>query len=196
MMNEDTLRDLLGRIQELDRRGMRYRQGVVTTASPLAVAFGASTTSNTNLRYVSSYIPVVGDVVGTLTFDHDCLVLGTIASSSILSMTLVNGWTDMGVGNSLPRVYKQGNMCTVIAHLNSSTATNVLVYTLPAAWQPAGLVLAPVVYWTGTAVVAGACYIYGSNDAVNAGQIWLYGVGHALVAATFWAVNVVYPLAA
>lgn len=79
-MNPDMLRDLLTRVQELDRRHVAYRQGVVTATSPLAVALGGSSTSNASLRALSTYVPLVGDVVGVLTFDHDVIVLGAIGT--------------------------------------------------------------------------------------------------------------------
>lgn len=77
-MNADVTRDLLCRQQELERRGARYRQGTVTTASPLAVALGGSSTSYSPVKRLGSYIPVVGDVVSVLVFGSDMLVLGAI----------------------------------------------------------------------------------------------------------------------
>lgn len=80
-MNADVIRDVLSRQQELERRGARYRQGVVTVSSPLAITLGGSTTAYAGVKRLGSYTPTVGDVVSVLMFGNDLLVLGRIAGT-------------------------------------------------------------------------------------------------------------------
>lgn len=75
-MNDETVKDLLRRLDEVEHKMVRYRQGVVTTASPLAVAMGGSSIPYTNMQAVGGISLNVGDSVSTLMFGHDALVLG------------------------------------------------------------------------------------------------------------------------
>lgn len=84
-MNQDMLRSLMGQVQDLERRGVRYRQGTVTALSPLSVALGGSSTAYTSVKQLERGPLAVGDVVAVLTFGNDLLVLGPIAVRHVIA---------------------------------------------------------------------------------------------------------------
>lgn len=75
----DVVTELLAELHELRRRQVTYRQGVVSTASPLAIKVGGSTVALTGVKRLASYTPVLNDVVAVLAFGNDVLVLGKVA---------------------------------------------------------------------------------------------------------------------
>lgn len=77
-MNDAMLNSILLRLGELEKRP-RVRFGVVTTASPLAVALGGSDVPHPDCKHLASYTPTLGDNVSVLTFGGDIIVLGEIA---------------------------------------------------------------------------------------------------------------------
>lgn len=81
-MNDDVVTALLNRFTAAERRQVVYRQGVVTTAAPLAVALGGSTVPYSGVSALGSYAPTVGDIVSVLTFGNDLIVLGKRASAT------------------------------------------------------------------------------------------------------------------
>lgn len=84
MMDSRQTRQLLERLAEIERTGVRYRQGVVTDTSPLTVALGGATTGGyTNVRALKGPEPfAVDDVVAVLMFGFDMLVLGVLGDGT------------------------------------------------------------------------------------------------------------------
>lgn len=62
-----------------DQTGLCWRKGVVTSASPLRVTLGASTSDTPAARH-ASYTPVQGDVVSVLQIGAALLVLDAIVA--------------------------------------------------------------------------------------------------------------------
>lgn len=80
MTSERILKELMEKIDKLERERVRFRKGRVTAARPLAVALGGADVPYTNVRKLASATVVAGDHVAVLTWGNDLLVLGTIAS--------------------------------------------------------------------------------------------------------------------
>lgn len=76
-MDPQAIRELLERLGALERQSVRYRQGVVTTASPLAVALGGSSVPYSSVKTIATGL-LVNDVVAVLMFGNDLLVLGKV----------------------------------------------------------------------------------------------------------------------
>lgn len=78
-MDDQTQRDLIQRVQTLERQAIKYRQGVITDDSPLSVALGGSDTPFTDVKRLDDGATLaVDDLVAVLTFGNDLLVLGRI----------------------------------------------------------------------------------------------------------------------
>lgn len=78
-MDDRALRDLMMRVARLEREAVRYRQGIVADTAPLDVQLGGATVSYEDVSALDSPAPLVdNDVVATLTFGNDLLVLGRI----------------------------------------------------------------------------------------------------------------------
>lgn len=76
-MGPATLRNLLKKIDDLERRSVKHRRGIITAVGPLAVAVGGSAVSWTNVTSIGDDAAfTIGDVVSVLTFGGDCIVLG------------------------------------------------------------------------------------------------------------------------
>lgn len=82
-MNADILADILRRLVALEKTSVRYRAGEITGTGPLDVALGGSSVPFEDVRLVTPGAQT-GDVVATLVFGNDLLVLGRIGES---------GWT-------------------------------------------------------------------------------------------------------
>lgn len=152
-------RDLLRRVQNVERVATRYRQGKITSTSPLSVALGGSTTSYTNVRTILGTGLAVGDTVSVLVLGNDLLVLGKIGSSASpvgtdpymwassssgvavnLSFTLPRRSTCMltfsgtgyrsAVGVGYLDCYLNGGYVTSILHYFNQTYTHATVPTL------------------------------------------------------------------
>lgn len=71
------------RVAELERVGLRYRQGVVTDDSPLTVELGGDGVALANVAQLDSAGPLaVGDVVAVLSFATELLVIGRVSAPS------------------------------------------------------------------------------------------------------------------
>lgn len=75
------LGEILGKIID-NRQGLFIRYGVIsavtTLPSRVSVKVSGATTAVTGIRYLSSYTPVVNDVVVCLLNDNDLIVLGKL----------------------------------------------------------------------------------------------------------------------
>jgi hypothetical protein len=77
---EQLLRDILRRLDALDRTRPRLRLGEVIDTSPLDVALGGSDVAYENVKALN---PVrVGDIVAVLVAGNDLLVLGPVGDGS------------------------------------------------------------------------------------------------------------------
>lgn len=138
-MNDATIRDLLHRLDAIERRQVAVRMGVITDTSPLAVALGGSEDSFA-ARAVQGIPLAVDDVVAVLTFGNDMLILGAPAPADTgwVPLTPASGWASSGgiayrVTDRI--VYLRGTLTTIGS--NGSTA-----FTLPVGARP-GLQLFP-----------------------------------------------------
>lgn len=77
-MDDQTLRAILGRLQDLERTAVRYRQGEITDDSPLSVALGGSDIPLENVKALQGQDLAPGDVVAALTWARDLLILGRV----------------------------------------------------------------------------------------------------------------------
>lgn len=78
-MDRQALQDIVRRLNDLERRSIKLRLGVITDTSPLSVALGGSDIAYTDVKRLESYAsPVVDDLVAVLLFGNDLLVLGTV----------------------------------------------------------------------------------------------------------------------
>jgi hypothetical protein len=77
IVNEQVLRDLLDRVQHLERSTVRVRVGEVTGTAPLDVSLGASTVAYEDVKSVAAGL-TIGDNVAVLLWGGDLIVLGEI----------------------------------------------------------------------------------------------------------------------
>lgn len=78
-MDDQALRELLRRVQELERTTVRYRQGEVADTGPLDVTLGGASTIIENApRLVAAGELAASDPVAALTFGNGLLILGRI----------------------------------------------------------------------------------------------------------------------
>lgn len=135
-------------------------QGIVTawnsTATPPTVAVQLSGgTTSTNLQYLPSYSPNVGDIVQTVSQNGSVLVIGAITQQAGWQTTSISGITYMlGSENGAQYVQFKGN----------GTATSSSLFTLPTGYRPSGtreyiLVLASFGLVILTIGTSGACTI-------------------------------------
>ena len=79
-MNAATIKAIRAEIDAIKDTMPSIRRGVVTTASPLAVAVGGSDVSYTDCKRLASYTPTIGDQVMVMIIGGvDLIVLGKIA---------------------------------------------------------------------------------------------------------------------
>jgi hypothetical protein len=76
-VNDQMLRDLLGRVQRLERGSVRVRVGEVTDDSPLAVSLGGADVAYEDVKSVVAGL-TIGDTVAVLLWGGDLIVLGEI----------------------------------------------------------------------------------------------------------------------
>jgi hypothetical protein len=76
-MSDPVQRDLLRRIQHLERASVRVRVGEVTATGPLDVSLGASDVAYEDVKSVASGL-TIGDTVAVLIWGGDLIVLGEI----------------------------------------------------------------------------------------------------------------------
>jgi len=79
-MNDQMLRDLLRRLNVLERTSARVRVGEVTDVNPLDVALGGSDTSYEGVKAIGAVADA--DQVATLLWGNDLLVLGPIGGGN------------------------------------------------------------------------------------------------------------------
>ena len=74
-MDPRTTRDIIRRLDKLERGGVTLRIGELTNDSPFSVASGGSEVPYTNVPCIAAYSPTIGDRVAVLTQGNDLLVL-------------------------------------------------------------------------------------------------------------------------
>lgn len=88
----DPTSDLARRVRELERLGVRFRQGEITDDSPLSVAVGGETTAYTGVTQLETAGPLqTGDIVAVLVWAGDLLIVGRMSSP--------DAWHDVGTGS-------------------------------------------------------------------------------------------------
>ncbi len=113
----------------------RLRRGVVTAVAPaLLVRVGAAATA-VPATALSTYVPVVGDVVSLLEINGDRLLLGTSVATTWQVPTLGNGWSDFDAGNQTARYRRVGDLVTVQGVVKSGTL-GAAVFTLATGYRP------------------------------------------------------------
>ncbi|HTE61634.1 MAG TPA: hypothetical protein VK631_14880, partial [Solirubrobacteraceae bacterium] len=78
-MNDQMLRDLLRRLNVLERTSARVRVGEVTGTGPTDVALGGASTSYEDVAALGGPTLTTGDQVAALVWGNDLLVLGAIS---------------------------------------------------------------------------------------------------------------------
>ena len=130
----------------------RLRQAQVTAValnkmSVSVVLTGAAAADG--VKFLSSYVPVAGDLVWVLTATPDILVLGKLvdASTQWVLPTLINGWLAYGGGFSTPGYMRDSSG---IVHLRGLVKNGVIgagtagtIFTLPIGFRPEFIQLLP-----------------------------------------------------
>lgn len=146
-MGDEVTRRTLQRFNEAERKAVHYHTGTVTIAVPLAVLLGGSVTALTSVKHLSSYSPVVGDVVGAISFGNDMLVLGKIGAEARQAFSFSNGWRAYqggtgGAGSFGTSVgyFKDSNGVVHLEGLIDKNGGNWVgaetILTLPAGYRP------------------------------------------------------------
>lgn len=167
-MNEDTLRDLMRRLGELERTSVRYRGGSVTDDSPLTVTLGGAATAYANVQAVTPRA-LTGDHVATLTWGNDLLVLGAVADTlpdplayigASGQPTFTNSWVNYDTGLTTPTAgardaayHLHGGRCYLTGVIKSGTVGQS-AFTLPV--TPAGITSSAILFAVRTAGGTGA----------------------------------------
>lgn len=123
----------------------RLRQAQITAVAADKLSVSAmlpGAAAADGVKFLSSYVPVVGDVVWVLTMTPDVLILGKLADASTqwAPPTLVNGWLPYGGGFSTPGYLKDASG---IVHLRGLVKNGVIgagtagtIFTLPVGFRP------------------------------------------------------------
>lgn len=171
----DVVRQLAADQNDLARRGVRYRRGVITTAQPPAVQLGAGTVPTPNVVVLGSYVPTVGDTVACVLTGNTILILGNEQGVSIHTPTFTNGWITRGSPFNASRVYKEGSRITMAVEMSGLGATSNQAFVLPVGWRPAGgnTFEGPSLYISGATWTTGVMQVLGTGavmcyDAVGA----------------------------
>lgn len=139
-MDEDFVAALEARLSAIEGDLVRYRQGKVTAITPnLQVQLGGSSTAITNVSQVSSAALSVDDVVATLAFGNDLLVLGEIgagtgaippgAVTAFAAATAPTGWLKCD-GSSVLRATYPGLFAVIGTTYGSADGTHFNVPNL------------------------------------------------------------------
>lgn len=101
-MDDQTLRNILSRLQALERDTVRYRQGEITDISPLSVALGGSDVPLDAVKALDAHGLEEGDVVAALTWARDLLVLGRVGDGegTYIPIARRSGRLDAAGGNN------------------------------------------------------------------------------------------------
>ena len=83
-MNEQVIRDLMRRVEALERTRPRLRVGEVTGVGPLDVALGGASTSYQDVSSLGGVNLAVNDKVAVLVSGNDLLVLGAVNGERIV----------------------------------------------------------------------------------------------------------------
>jgi hypothetical protein len=148
-MNPDLIRDLDRRLRALERTSVRYRQGVVTSDSPLAVALGGDTDNPlTDVQQLHSAGALqVDDVIAALQFASDLLVLGRMTTPDAWTApTLTSPWTNNGGAADTAAYRKTGDLVAMKGLVGGGNKF-ATIFTLPTGYRPAAerRVAAPII---------------------------------------------------
>lgn len=118
-MNEQTVRNILRRLDALERTRPRLRVGEVTDVAPLDVALGGSSVSYEDVRSLGAL--AAGDRVAVLVSGNDLLVLGAV-DRCIRFGTGTWNWSVTGVDSDTINVTHGLGHTPVAVVLTPSTA--------------------------------------------------------------------------
>lgn len=130
------------------RRDINLVQGIVASIqydNTLSVYLGGETTlSVNNIRYLSSYVPVVGDVIQLVKNGADLFVVGKIksvlpTSGSWQVPALLNGFTNFGSGYEPARYWITPDGWVHLGGVlaRAGGASILPIFTLPVGYRPA-----------------------------------------------------------
>jgi len=118
--------------------GMRTATIVAVTSSSVTISVNGGQFS-AGVGVVTSYAPVVGDVVAVFRQDSSWLILGPTASAnpwqSMAALGYQNGWTNLGTGFAPGQFRRVADEVQVVGNLtNASVVSNnsIIVAGLPA----------------------------------------------------------------
>jgi hypothetical protein len=157
-VNPGTLRDLLGRINDLERLTPRLRVGVVTATNPLSVALGGSTTAYTNIRALGASHLNVGDQVTALARDKDLIILARTDDGGLvhyvgdasdpIAPSFASTWLNYDTNSALPSTpatlagrgrsvgfYRAGGRVWLTGVAKSGT-NGTSIFSLPVGFRP------------------------------------------------------------
>ena len=140
-MDTDTARDILRRLNALERSTPAVRLGEVTDDSPLTVRLGGS---DVDIAGVATLAPVaVGDIVSALTYGPGLLVLGALLDTAWHEVgaggepAFANSWANKGsTYETVAFRHIPGNLVALKGSCQSGSL-NTTIFTLPAAYRPA-----------------------------------------------------------
>lgn len=137
-MDDRIIRNLLQRLQSLERRSVRFRVGEVTATSPnLQVSVGGADDPYTGCRSLAHQSIKTGDTVAVLMFGSDLLVLGRIVTA-VQNQVIVAGV----VGSTGSEDGGDTSLWSV-----NKTGTGVYVITFAPAFSAAPVVTASAMSW-------------------------------------------------
>lgn len=147
-MNPQTERDLLLRLGRLEKQSVRYRQGEITSLSPLSVALGGADTAYTSVRALKGVALAVGDVVSVAIFGNDLIILGVVATIPVptpTAVTFAGAWVNFAAGLHTVAYYKDGGGRVHLRGAAKSGTIGTTIFTLPVGYRPTAVLLFPVV---------------------------------------------------
>lgn len=147
--------------------GPMLRLGVVTQVFPLLVKVGAATTS-TPARALSTYLPVVDQVVNVLEQGSDRLVLGAAnTGGGWTTLGLASPWVDYGFPWMGAGYRKVGDDVQLRGLVRGGTSGTTIA-TLPAGYRPVRNVI-----FTASADIGGG-NIFARLDVLSTGVVVAY----------------------
>jgi hypothetical protein len=125
-------------IPNVDTGELDFRQATVTQVTPtVQVQLGGSTTA-IDVRFFTTYYPVVGDVVWVIQVRTDFIIVGPIYSSLPTYTTVtsfLNGWVPNG-GTAPPPAYKKLGNFVFLRGWMKNGVMNQNAFTLPVGFRP------------------------------------------------------------
>jgi hypothetical protein len=153
-MDDAAIRQLISRLNGIERTAVCFRKGVVEDTDPLAVSLGGADIPYNNVRTLGATVLEVGDTVAALAWGSDLLILDRIDADAggWQFPTFLNGWTNFAAGDREVRFYRAGGRCH-LEGIARAGSYGLSAFVLPAGFRPTqagGGIFFPVV---GDAVV-------------------------------------------